>query len=86
MENQTNNTKKIALAVGGYIAFALIAYTVMSGLSMGFDAPVREFILSLRQQTMVNTPDVHCFETLLQFFADAFLHRILASILGSKVN
>ena len=48
MENQTNNTKKIALAVGGYIAFALIAYTVMSGLSMGFDAPVREFILSLR--------------------------------------
>lgn len=48
MENQTNNAKKIALAAGGYVAFALIAYTVMSGLSMGFDASVREFIIGLR--------------------------------------
>ena len=45
-----NNRKKIALAVSGYIAFALIAWAVTSGASYGFDAAVREFIVGLRSE------------------------------------
>ena len=48
MENQTNNTKKIVLAVCSYALFALIAWTVVSGASAGFDASVRAFIIGLR--------------------------------------
>ena len=48
MENQTNYTKKIILVLAFYAAFALIAWTVVSGVAYGFDAPVQEFILGLR--------------------------------------
>ena len=48
MENQTNYTKKIILVLAFYAAFALIAWTVVSGVAYDFDVPIREFIIGLR--------------------------------------
>ena len=52
MENQTNYTKKIILVLAFYAAFGLIAWTVVSGTAYGFDVPVREFIIGLRNSVL----------------------------------
>ena len=52
MENQTNKGKKLALILGGYIGFALIAWAVVSGASAGFDNAVRDFIIGLRSDVL----------------------------------
>ena len=48
MEKQTNYTKKIAVILCGYVLFALISWTVITGAAAGFDDTVRAFILSMR--------------------------------------
>ena len=48
MEKQTNNIKIAAIVLCGYVAFALIAWSMLSGASAGFDETVRAAILGMR--------------------------------------